>query len=412
MHLFRRTWPDEHGNIRMAKRWTVQLGVEANRAKIVLFTNRRASEVAAARIEELAASRASGMPVSAELQDWVLQAPERLRRSLLRHGLADEGRLELLRPLDDLLPLFRRAMLARGTTEQHARETFHAAERVFRGAGAKRWSDIKAGAVEAFLAEERECSGLSHRTSNKLAGAARAFTRWIQRSGWASDDPLRSLRTLPVDADRRRIRRPFTLDEVRKLVVSTDQGPERRGLSGPERVALYLLAVETGLRRAELFRLHVGDLELRVADGPAVLSLRGSASKNRRGATFPLREATAERLRYIVAGLSPDAPLFSPYAKFERALQADLEAAKVAEHDDDWRPVPDENGRIVDFHSFRYTLATELVRGGLPLAQVQKYLRHSSAALTLGTYTQLGADDAERALGHLPELDADEGDEP
>ena len=55
--------------------------------------------------------------------------------------------------------------------------------------------------------------------------------------------------------DLRRQRRALSLDELRKLLNATWNGPERFGMSGAARALLYRLAVETGLRRGELASL-------------------------------------------------------------------------------------------------------------------------------------------------------------
>jgi excisionase family DNA binding protein len=61
------------------------------------------------------------------------------------------------------------------------------------------------------------------------------------------------------------------------------------------------------------------------------------------------------------------------------------------------KPIP----RHVRFHDLRHTTATLLLKEGVPLATVQKILRHSDPELTAETYGHLDLEDMRRRLERL-----------
>jgi site-specific recombinase XerC len=78
------------------------------------------------------------------------------------------------------------------------------------------------------------------------------FCRWCVRTGRLAADPMAGLT----------MRAPKTLprvpsDDVRALLAACDTSPE-----GRRNRALVALATDTGLRKEELRRLRIGDLDL------------------------------------------------------------------------------------------------------------------------------------------------------
>ncbi len=58
-------------------------------------------------------------------------------------------------------------------------------------------------------------------------------------SGQAAESPVRTLKKLNEKVDRRRERRASEPAVMQELISNTAQGPERYGMSGPERSLLY-----------------------------------------------------------------------------------------------------------------------------------------------------------------------------
>jgi integrase len=91
---------------------------------------------------------------------------------------------------------------------------------------------------------------------------------------------------LNVRTDVRRERRALSVDEVKRLLAATAAGPERFGMSGPERSLLYRLATETGLRRNELKTLAVSSFDFEAC----TVTVQAAFSKHRRQDTLPMRQ--------------------------------------------------------------------------------------------------------------------------
>jgi integrase len=264
---------------------------------------------------------------------------------------------------------------------------------VLDAAGVKCWNDINAIKVERALKAKRE-AGLSVQSSNHFLSAVRQFIRWVVTNGFAVEDPLRVLRPLNPRMDRRLIRRAFEPDELRALLRATAIGPVRQGLTGSERVTLYVLAVESGLRANELRSLRASSFDL-ATDRPTV-KVEAGASKRRRDDVLPLKPETARALQVHLRNHQP----------WDRAfrLNGSWRAAEMIAEDREAAGIRTTDGRALDFHSLRHTFISNLARAGVAPRVAQALARHSTPMLTFGVYAHLGSDDERRALASLPDL--------
>jgi integrase len=232
--------------------------------------------------------------------------------------------------------------------------------------------------------------------------AARQFCRWAIRYGIADRDPLGVLRPLNTYTDRRYERRALTDDELRALLSKTETQPKRYKLSGPDRVLLYRLAVETGLRANELRSLMPASFENLEGEKPRV-RLKAAHSKRRRVDVLPLRPDTARALLTLVQSRQPTRPVFHVPHRSATMLRTDLAAAGIK--------LEEGADRSVDFHSLRVTFISNLALAGVPMKLAQTLARHSTPVLTFNVYAQLGADEERKALERLPNLGAASNDE-
>src|SRR5262249_46487866 len=147
---------------------------------------------------------------------------------------------------------------------------------------------------------------------------------------------------LNVKTDRRRDRRPFSVEELRPLLDAARTGPERFDMCGEDRAILYWLAVESGLRAGELRSLTPESFVLDTE--PPTVTVETAYSKHRREDTLPLRPALVAALRAFLACKLPAIPLFkipTDRKKAARLFQTDIAAAGIAYRD--------ESGRVADF---------------------------------------------------------------
>lgn len=397
MRIYRATY-NVDGKKREAAKWYVELKDAKGRIRrLPGFTDRGATREFASKLQRLVNLRGAGDVPDAALSAWLEQLPDKTRATLERLNIIDARRAAAAKPLAEHVAAFAASLRARGNSERHVGPTIAQVERVIRLAAFAAWNDVSALVVERVLSDLRSgADGISAATSNHLLGAVRSFTRWMVRNGLAIEDPLRSLRPLNAKLDRRRERWVMSTEQLRTLLTTTAQGPERCGMPGAERALLYRLALETGLRVGELTSLRVASFDLDAAR-PTV-KLQAAYSKRRREDVLPLRPDMATALAPFLASRIPTSAAFRIPRGWRAAemLAADLEAADLK--------VQDGEGRVFDFHALRHSFISNLANGGVAPKVAQSLARHSTITLTLDRYTHLRADDDVRALDALPDL--------
>ncbi|MEK6675882.1 MAG: tyrosine-type recombinase/integrase [Planctomycetota bacterium] len=176
-------------------------------------------------------------------------------------GLIDRFAEECRRPLLEQVEEWKAALMAKGSTRTYAELSAQRVKSVLKATKSASWPELNANKVSADLAERR-LQGLSVESSNHYLRRLKQFCRWMVRTKGAPSNPLESLTLQNARTDRRHDRRALTADELRRLITTTETGVTRFGMTGPDRVVLYRLAVETGLRASELRSLTWNDLSL------------------------------------------------------------------------------------------------------------------------------------------------------
>ena len=219
--------------------------------------------------------------------------------------------------------------------------------------------------------------GASAKTINGYRTAVHGFFAWLVKEGrWASNPVEAVARTKEIESPGDSRRRALTPDEQRSLLLTGKHNG---------RWLVYHVALNTGLRRAELDAMTYDDL-LRVPDEDGALTryavrVRAKSAKNRKEAVLPLPRGTD------IATPMPGAKPCTPPSM--AAFRRDLRDAGIAESSPDG---------VVDFHSLRVTFATNLARAGVPLTMAQRLMRHSDPALTANIYTRLTFGDGQSAV--------------
>ena len=215
--------------------------------------------------------------------------------------------------------------------------------------------------------------------------------------GRASESPVAHLARINAKTDRRHNRRALEPDEVRRLLESTSRGPRRFGMGGYERVLLYRLATESGLRCKELRSLRVSSFDFE----RGTVTVSCAYTKNRKMAVLPLKGDTAAELRRFFAGKMPNAKAFGGTYnqltdKTSDMLRADLADAGIAYVDD--------AERYADFHCLRHTTGSLLAASGVHPKVAQSIMRHSDINLTMSLYTHTLLGQEAEAVESLPDL--------
>lgn len=232
---------------------------------------------------------------------------------------------------------------------------------------------------------------LSARTANALRRDVLRFLNWCVEDGRlaAVPFPSRSVPTYNEELDRRRERRDFTEAELDRLLDSLGSAP---------RANAYRLAVLTGLRRGELAALRWSDVELE-ADEPH-LRLRAVATKAKRGQSVPLHPSAVAVLEGMRPSDGDPSSLVVDRVPTAQELYRDLAAAGIQRMEGRYA-VRDAGGRILDFHSFRGTIATLLANRGVAPLHLKRIMRHASIETTDRHYAGIRLDDLGREIERL-----------
>jgi site-specific recombinase XerC len=298
--------------------------------------------------------------------------------------------------LTEHLDAYHRHLMAKGRTARHANLTRNRARRVIDLAKAKRINDLTPTRIQAALAALCD-EGLSLASANHHLRAVKMLARWLWKEGRSGEDRLAGLSQYNADSDRRRIRRALTPAEATRLIRAAEEGREVMGMAGPDRAALYAVALGSGFRASEIRSLTPE--AFRLDERPPVIVCAASATKNRRRAEQPIPAALAARLAGWMVGKKPGRPVFESMPRLRTAalLRHDLAAAGIAYETD---------SGVADFHSLRACYITYLIQAGASVKTVQTLARHSKAALTIDLYAKASVHDLTGAVESLPALAA------
>lgn len=268
--------------------------------------------------------------------------------------------------------------------------------------------DVKLSEISAWHVERwrtaRKKAGVRPTTINRDLNDLRALLRRAVEWKHIRTHPLADVK--PERTDRRGgIIRYLTADEETRLYAALDARDERlrngrasanawRAARGYELLPalgtyadhlspLVRLALQTGLRRGELFNLRWTDVDLDARR----LTVRGETAKTEQTRHVPLNAQAVQVLRTwgppgpgLVFPSTEGADV--PLVDIKTAWRALMKAAKISGF---------------RFHDCRHTFASKLVQAGVDLAVVRDLLGHSSILMT-EKYAHLRPDQAAEAV--------------
>lgn len=220
-------------------------------------------------------------------------------------------------------------MVAVNRVPKHVERTIKCILAITEGAGFERVNEITADGVTRFAGKLRR-RGLSSRTVHAYLTAIKGFTKWLANNDKLTRDPLTSIQKPNWKSDRCRERRMLLVDEFHWLRKTTLQGSERCEMTPRERVLLYSVAIQTGLRSSELRSLTNGKLYLD-REPPFVLC-KSRSTKNRKQARQYIQPSLAAELQDFVSASGRRSQVFKMPDESTMAdmLRADLAEARKA----------------------------------------------------------------------------------
>ncbi len=230
--------------------------------------------------------------------------------------------------------------------------------------------------IISYLGELKEKSYSESTVARKVA-ALKSFFGFLASEGVIVTDPTESLKSPKVG---KTLPKAMSVHQIDELL----EQPARRATPEAKRDrAMLELLYATGMRVTELVSLNVDDVA--IADTMAHVRCMGKGAKER---TIPIHEQAVEAVRRYLDDTRPKLVR----VRNERALFVNRRGerltrqgfwlilknyAREANIDADVTP-----------HTLRHSFATHMLRGGMPLRNVQEILGHANISTTQ-IYTQL-----------------------
>lgn len=212
---------------------------------------------------------------------------------------------------------------------------------------------LERGHVERFLASAQ----IAPSTRRARFSQVRQLCRWLVAHGYLRSDPMGEMR---APRQPRSVPRAYRREQIGQLLEVCPDGRAR---------LICLLEVQEGLRSCEVARLEVGDVDFYERE----VKVRGKGGHQR---VLPLSEESWEALSaYLRASPATAGPLVRSY----NDPHAGLSAAYVANRVGLWLRLAGVQG---GGHGLRHTMATELLRGGADVRDIQSALGHSMLSST------------------------------
>jgi len=210
----------------------------------------------------------------------------------------------------------------------------------------------------------------------------KVFCKFLVDEGVFQDTPMKNIKCVMPG---KRVDVP-TVEDVKTFLdsLNPEKYAERR-----LRV-MFLVALDTGLRRGELCGLKVEDFD----DHGLLLRVRPETSKVRKGRTVPISPQVGKELRRFVGLRLPE--WRSPWM-FPTETGGKLSPQNFGYQ---IRRVSDRIDKRMKIHGLRHLCATEFLRSTGNIALTAALLGHASISTTAKFYEHLDVHDLQEAHGH------------
>jgi integrase len=284
------------------------------------------------------------------------------------------------KPLKELLDAFLADAEARGRSANTLAKYRNGLTRLFGLCG---WNTVHEVSAASFCDWRSKCE-LSPKSKNDYLLNTSTFLNWLQRQGMSRENPLKCVGRVDTSLTPQ-FRRALSPQEAQRLLAAAPSF----------RAVVYLVLLETGLRRSELQQLVWADFEL---DTPSpFVRVRASITKTKKEATLPLRAEVVKAIRSIAPrNVTQFEPIFRNKVPRVLTLKKDLVSAGI--------PFQDNSGRRIDLHALRETFCTNLSVAGVYPRVAMELMRHRDIRQTMKTYTDTAHLPLAAAVAGLPIL--------
>jgi integrase/recombinase XerD len=241
--------------------------------------------------------------------------------------------------------------------------------------GSDGWNSVNRAAIQDFILDLKQRGYTETSVARKVA-AVRSFYAFLSAEGMVADNPTEGLTSPRVGKTLPKAISPNEVDELLEQ-------PARRATPEAKRDrAMLELLYATGMRVTELVSLDVSNVN--ADEGPFVRCL-GKGAKER---TIPIHDQAFEALRdYLDEGR----PVLARH-KEETALFLNRRGERLTRQGfwlilKGYARAANLSSEITP-HTLRHSFATHMLRGGMPLRNVQEMLGHANISTTQ-VYTHL-----------------------
>jgi integrase/recombinase XerD len=226
---------------------------------------------------------------------------------------------------------------------------------------------LTAADVTGFVVAQCAPGRRSGSSAKILTGGLRSLLRYLHLAGF-TEIPL--AQAVPRAAGWRlsSLPRPVEVEDVTRLLLSCD----RTTVVGRRDLAILLLLARLGLRAGEVARLCLDDIDWRAGE----VTVRGKGSTSER---LPLPHEVGEGLVSYLRQGRPQVDFREAFVSMHAPLRplSPIAVTQVVATGCNRAGI-----EPIRAHRLRHTLASELLRAGMPLAQIAPILRHASLATT------------------------------
>ncbi len=216
-------------------------------------------------------------------------------------------------------------------------------------------------------------SGVSNVTVNNVRRIFNSFFSWLEAEEYILRNPMRRIHRIKEEYQ---VKKAFTEEELEKLRIYLKNDLRDR--------AIFELLISTGVRISELRGMNKDDVDFSEKE----IIVLGKGAKQR--IVYFNDRAKLHLEKYLESRVDDNEALFvtrnSPYAR--------LQGSGIGGTIREWGR---ETGiGKVHAHRFRRTFATQALRAGMPIEQIQVLLGHSSIETTR-IYAKVNQDDVKYA---------------
>ena len=221
---------------------------------------------------------------------------------------------------------------------------------------------------------------------NRELELMRAMMRFAQREDWLFKSPFETGAPVISKASERQRDRVLTYDEELRLLAACTGRREHLA-------KLFICAVDTGMRRGELFKLAWSDVDF----AAKLIRVRATNTKTERARTIGMTPRVAEALNALRNQAPPNycGSVFGISDTVKTAWKSALIEAKI----EDFR-----------LHDCRHTAITRMIQAGMAAAEVMKISGHTQWT-TFARYVNVNEEAARKGAdllaGHLANVAAE-----